>query len=146
MKRNKSVTKKTRERKKTLKPDLKQGSASVWRLHRRPLTFQRVAKKRDLERLIFLKLSSRPQSQPVCSHQPRTRPLRHRTKHSGRIFSFFFLLSFFLLFFFIQQRYTEQRHRSCGERCSQGGGQMTEGGERGNKNRLGVGCWRQERL
>lgn len=31
-------------------------------------------KKGDLERLISLKLSSRPQSQPVCCHQPHTGP------------------------------------------------------------------------
>lgn len=50
----------------------------MWRLHR-PLTFQRVAKKGDLERLISLKLSSQPQSQPVCSHQPDTGP--HQKNH-----------------------------------------------------------------
>lgn len=46
---------------------------SAWRLPR-PLTFQRVAKKGDLERLIFLKVSSRPQRRAVCCHQPQNRP------------------------------------------------------------------------
>lgn len=46
-------------------------------------------KKGDLERLIFLKLSSRPQSQPVCSHQPHTGPRQTHThtKKSPRIYT-----------------------------------------------------------
>lgn len=55
----------------------------MWRLHR-PLTFQRVAKKGDLERLISLKLSSQPQSQPVCSHQPDTGPHQKITQNIYR--------------------------------------------------------------
>lgn len=43
-------------------------------------------KKEELERLIFLKLSSRPHNQPVCSHQPHTGLRQQQKKISQNIY------------------------------------------------------------